>query len=131
MKLSTFITPSGVEHIGALMEDGLHLVDFTASSTDLAFVSMLALIDAGPAGLEHARSLLKSAKVVHALSAVQLRAPVPESRQMRDFLSFEKHIRQARANRHLFGIQGYPTDPAKIEIAKVWYEQPIYYKCNR
>ena len=77
MKLSTFITPSGVEHIGALMEDGLHLVDFTASSTDPAFVSMLALIDAGPAGLEHARSLLKAAKVVHALSAVQLRAPVP------------------------------------------------------
>ena len=119
MKLSTFITPSGAEHIGALMEDGLHLVDFTASSTDPAFVSMLALIDAGPAGLEHARSLLKAAKVVHALSAVQLRAPVPEPRQMRDFLSFEKHIRQARANRHLFGIQGYPTDPAKIEIAKV------------
>jgi 2-keto-4-pentenoate hydratase/2-oxohepta-3-ene-1,7-dioic acid hydratase in catechol pathway len=131
MKLSTFITPSGAEHIGALMEDGTHLVDFTASSMDQAFVSMLALIDAGPSGLEHARSLLKAAKVVHALSAVQLRAPVPEPRQMRDFLSFEKHIRQARANRHLFGIQGYPTDPAKIEIANVWYEQPIYYKCNR
>ena len=49
---------------------------------------------------------------------------------MRDFLCFEQHLRQARANRYLF-TGGERGDPAKIEIPKVWYEQPIYYKCNR
>ena len=65
-----------------------------------------------------------------ALDAVELLAPVPEPRQMRDFLCFEKHLRQARANRYLF-TGGERGDPAKMEIPKVWYEQPIYYKCNR
>lgn len=50
---------------------------------------------------------------------------------MRDFLSFEKHIRQARSNRHLLGISGQPSDPAMVQIPEVWYQQPIYYKCNR
>ena len=49
---------------------------------------------------------------------------------MRDFLCFEMHLRQARANRYLF-TGGERGDPAKMEIPKVWYEQPIYYKCNR
>lgn len=131
MKLSTFVTADGAEHIGALLADGSTLADFTASDPAPAFAGMLGLIDAGPAALDRARSLLQAPRVTHALSSVTLRAPVPEPRQMRDFLSFEKHIRQARSNRHLFGIQGFPTDPAKIEIAKVWFEQPIYYKCNR
>jgi 2-keto-4-pentenoate hydratase/2-oxohepta-3-ene-1,7-dioic acid hydratase in catechol pathway len=29
------------------------------------------------------------------------------------------------------GFGGHATDPAKVEIAQVWYEQPLYYKCNR
>lgn len=49
---------------------------------------------------------------------------------MRDFLVFEMHLRQARANRYLF-TGGERGDPAKMEIPKVWYQQPIYYKCNR
>jgi hypothetical protein len=28
-------------------------------------------------------------------------------------------------------VAGQPSDPAKVEIAEVWYRQPIYYKCNR
>jgi 2-keto-4-pentenoate hydratase/2-oxohepta-3-ene-1,7-dioic acid hydratase in catechol pathway len=131
MKLVTFITPEGAEHIGAVLAGGERVADFTASDPASHFGSMLALIDGGEAALEHARALERAPRRTHALGAVRLRAPVPEPRQMRDFLSFEKHIRQARANRHLFGIQGFPTDPAKVEIAKVWYQQPIYYKCNR
>ena len=49
---------------------------------------------------------------------------------MRDFLVFEKHIRNARAIGPTFR-GGQRLDPATVEIPKVWYEQPIYYKCNR
>ena len=38
---------------------------------------------------------------------------------------------QARTQRHLFGITGYPTDPAKVDVPRIWYEEPVYYKCNR
>ena len=39
-------------------------------------------------------------------------------------------MRQSRANRYLFGMGTERLDPAKVEIAKVWYERPIYYKGN-
>ena len=92
---------------------------------------MLALIDGGADALAQAQTIAAAPRTIARLSDVRLRSPVPEPRQMRDFLSFEKHVRQARANRHLFGIEGQTRDPAKVDIPPVWYEQPIYYKCNR
>jgi 2-keto-4-pentenoate hydratase/2-oxohepta-3-ene-1,7-dioic acid hydratase in catechol pathway len=89
---------------------------------------MLALIDGGPAALEEARSLLKEAKVTRSVAEAKLCAALPEPRQMRDFLCFEKHFRQARAV-SVFG--GERRDPATVEIPEVWYQEPIYYKCNR
>lgn len=130
MKLVTFDLPDGRRHIGAMLPGEQQLVDFTASSAAPAMRDMLGLIDGGPAALDEARALAKSAKVTRALAGVKLAAPLPEPRQMRDFLCFEKHFRQARANMHLFGIEA-ERDPAKVEIPPVWYEQPIYYKCNR
>jgi len=129
MKLVTFET-NGVRHIGAVLGDGKSIADFTASSSGPHFRDMLALIDSGGAALQEARALEKSPKTTVQLSAVNLLAPVPEPRQMRDFLCFEMHLRQARANRYLF-TGGERGDPAKMEIPQVWYEQPIYYKCNR
>ncbi len=131
MKLVTFRTAAGAEHVGALLDDGRTLSDFTASDDAAWSRSMLELIDGGEAALERARALERSPSRIVALADVSLRAPLPEPRQMRDFLSFEKHVRQARANRHLLGIAGQPSDPAKVEIPAVWYRQPIYYKCNR
>ena len=84
---------------------------------------MLSLIEAG---LQKVRLGEKS----HALKDVKLLAPIPRPPRIRDFLCFELHVRQSRANRYLFGIGTERLDPAKIEIAKVWYERPIYYKCN-
>ncbi|MBA2962772.1 MULTISPECIES: fumarylacetoacetate hydrolase family protein [Ramlibacter] len=129
MKLVTFDLPGGQRHIGALQPGEQQLVDFTASGSP-AMRDMLALIDGGPAALQEARGLLAAAKVTLPLAGVTLQAPLPEPRQMRDFLCFEKHFRQARANSHLFGIPG-ERDPAKVEIPPVWYQEPIYYKCNR
>ena len=133
MKLVTFETKNGECHIGALTADGGGIVDFTASDKAPAFQDMLALIDGGEPALERARKLAMAGDdaVVVPAAGLRLLAPVPEPRQMRDFLCFEKHLRQARANRYLFGIGTERLDPATIDVPKVWYEQPVYYKCNR
>lgn len=138
MKLSTFDLPNGKRHIGAFLEGDNKWVDFTASTSSPVFASMLSLIDAGDEGLEQARHLVKQAKVTRVLADIKLTAALPEPRQMRDFLCFEKHFRQARANRHLFMANAAQAvasfterDPAKVEIPAIWYEEPIYYKCNR
>jgi 2-keto-4-pentenoate hydratase/2-oxohepta-3-ene-1,7-dioic acid hydratase in catechol pathway len=130
MKLVTFDLPNGQRHIGALLAGGQELVDFSAASDAPAFRNMLALIDGGEPALAQARSLLSQAAVVRKLADVKLAAPLPEPRQMRDFLCFEKHFRQAKASGPMFG-RGGESDPAKVEIPQVWYEEPIYYKCNR
>jgi len=133
MKLVTFETNSGERHIGAMIAGGDGIVDFTASDTAPFFRDMLALIDGSEPALECARNLAASGVGAIVLPAADLRllAPVPEPRQMRDFLCFEQHLRQARANRYLFGIGTERLDPATIDVSKVWYEQPVYYKCNR
>jgi len=129
MKLVTFET-GGSRHIGALLPGEREAVDFTAADAAPHFRDMLALIDGGAAALGEARRLLQNPPNRVALASVRLLAPVPEPRQMRDCLVFEKHIRQARAATPAMR-GGQRLDPATVEIPKVWYEQPIYYKCNR
>src|SRR4051812_7194567 len=130
MKLVTFET-NGARHIGAMLEGVQTISDFTAAAPLAThFGDMLALIDGGAAALDEAKRLAAEPKSTLKLADVRLLAPLPEPRQMRDFLCFELHLRQARANRHLFG-QGERGDPGKMELPEVWYEQPIYYKCNR
>ena len=130
MKLTTFRTPDGQEHIGALSADGARVVDFTASDSAPAFRNMLSLIDAGRDGLSKAESLLRSGRASHPLSAIRLLAPLPRPRRLRDCLAFEKHVRQSRANRYLFGQGKQRLDPATIDIPKAWYAKPVYYKGN-
>ena len=131
MKLVTFELPSGERRIGAMLPGETRVADFTVGTGAPWARDMLALIDAGEAALAEARTCLAAPRVTHELAAVRLLAPLPEPRQMRDFLCFEKHLRQARTQRHLFGITGYPTDPAKVDVPRIWYEEPVYYKCNR
>lgn len=129
MKLGTFVTSSGEIHIGAVI-DGDRLADLTASSNEPAFRDMLALIEAGATGLDAARKLAAAPRVTHALASVKLLAPIPRPPRLRDFLCFELHVRQSRANRYLFGMGTERLDPSKVEIPKVWYEKPVYYKGN-
>lgn len=130
MKLITFRAADGREHIGAVLPDGKRAADFTASDASPAFADMLALIDGGPAALERARAIVAAPNVTVDLAAVQLLAPLPRPRRLRDFLCFEKHVRQSRANRYLFGMGRERLDPAKVEIPKAWYQKPVYYKGN-
>ncbi|MFN0301544.1 MAG: fumarylacetoacetate hydrolase family protein [Burkholderiales bacterium] len=130
MKLMTFMASDGRQHIGALQQNATHVVDFTASDASPRFRDMLALIDGGPEALASARALLASARVTHALSAIKVLAPLPCPRRLRDYLCFEKHVRQSRANRYLFGQGTARLDPATVDIPKAWYQKPVYYKGN-
>jgi len=128
LKLATFLAPDGAQHIGALAQDA-RIADLTATG-EPAFRDMLSLIEAGPPALRRAADASRAPGTMHDLKSVKLLAPIPRPPRLRDFLCFELHVRQSRANRYLFGIGTERIDPAKIEIPKVWYERPIYYKCN-
>jgi 2-keto-4-pentenoate hydratase/2-oxohepta-3-ene-1,7-dioic acid hydratase in catechol pathway len=131
MKLITFTAPDGREHIGCMHpQDPASIIDFTAADDSASFRDMLALIDAGPQGLDRARALAQRAQVVRPWSAVRLLAPLPRPRRLRDALAFEKHVRQSKANRYLFGQGTARLDPATIEIPAAWYRKPVYYKGN-
>jgi fumarylacetoacetate (FAA) hydrolase len=53
----------------------------------------------------------------HRLDKVRLRAPVPRPPSVRDFYAFERHVREARAQRGL-------------EVAPEWYQIPVFYFSN-
>lgn len=55
--------------------------------------------------------------VEYALSEVELLCPTPEPPSIRDFLSFEEHVRNARRHRG----EGVPPE---------WYEVPVFYFSN-
>ena len=117
MKLATFAC-GNIQRVGTVTSDG-----GIAELSD--YPDMLAAIEAGIPALQTA----KRGKV-HSLKDIKLLAPIPRPPRLRDFLCFELHVRQSRANRYLFGMGSERLDPAKVEIAKVWYERPVYYKGN-
>jgi 2-keto-4-pentenoate hydratase/2-oxohepta-3-ene-1,7-dioic acid hydratase in catechol pathway len=129
VKLLTFQLAGGAQHIGALLADGSTVVDLT-DCDPARFANMLTLIDGGPAALDAARAAGASGRNLRELAGLRLRAPLPVPRRFRDFLCFEQHFRQSKANRYLFGIGDQRVEPDQVEIPKVWYDRPIYYKGN-
>ncbi len=127
MKLVTFATEAGA-HIGALLPGEASVADFTAASNARHFGDMLALIHGGPGALQEARAMTERPTAVRALNTVRLLAPVPVPEQMYDCLTFEKHLLQGRANRHL--VVG---DQASniLSMSSVFKQMPVYYKPNR
>ncbi|MBW7963288.1 fumarylacetoacetate hydrolase family protein [Bradyrhizobium sp. BR 10261] len=147
MKLATFRS-AGQDRIGIVHSNDDRIFDIAAAAArdgqDLqAFASMLALIDAGPGALEQAAALFEKHGADPALSsatsAVDLLAPVPEPRQMRDGMSFPLHILQApRGQRKLAArAKGDMAELARIdaeplgELPEVYRKQPIFYITNR
>jgi len=120
---------SSRDRVGALTFEGERIVDLTAD-----FGSLLGLIDRGDDGLALARGRLAEAKETVALADVVLQAPLPEPRQIRDLMTFELHYRQSIAA--VARMRVGPLAPlARLlgiaRVPRVWYQQPIYYKCNR
>lgn len=132
MKLATFVAPDGSRAVGAVDTNVSRILDLGAAARIVdgrpapEFLDMLALIDGGPAALQHAQALAgrwpDAASVP--LASVRLLSPLPEPRQMRDCMVFEEHVlNSAKRFEERTG--------QKRVIEAVWYEQPIYYKANR
>jgi 2-keto-4-pentenoate hydratase/2-oxohepta-3-ene-1,7-dioic acid hydratase in catechol pathway len=147
VKLATFRS-GGLEKIGIVHANDSRLFDLAAASDRTgrsapAFVSMLALIDAGPAGLDQSRALFDDLGNDETLSldvaAAEILAPIPEPRQMRDGMSFPLHILQAprgqrklvaRAKNDMAELARIDAEPLG-ELPEVYRKQPIYYITNR
>ncbi len=141
MKLVTFRTGQS-QKIGAATNDGAYIFDLTSASRgDKRFESMLALIDAGEAGLDEARRLFSNAGSESAFllpfKSLTLLAPLPEPRQMRDFSTFETHLRQAKAGMDRIELRKKGDEAAArtvvppAGIPPIYKAQPVYYLTNR
>jgi 2-keto-4-pentenoate hydratase/2-oxohepta-3-ene-1,7-dioic acid hydratase in catechol pathway len=103
---------------------------------------MQGLIDSGEAGLTEARNLFNDgpASAFRTLRDLRLLAPLPVPTQVRDFMGFEAHVLaagesfrrlRAAAVRDQQTVTAGDAVPGPLRIPPVWYQQPLYYKCNR
>lgn len=123
MRLITYVHHNGPPRLGAFTGDDAQVVDLRRallinSGIDApAFGSMQALIEAGERAWDSARETIAHApeEAVIAAGDVRLLAPIPVPIQMRDFMVFEVHA----------------SGSGQRELPQTWYDQPIYYKCNR
>lgn len=147
VKLATFRS-GGTEKIGLVHSNDARLFDLATAADregkcNPAFASMLSLIDAGPPALDQARKLFdkrgKDETLSENVTAVEILAPVPEPRQMRDGMSFPLHILQAprgqrklaaRARNDMAELARIDAEPLG-ELPEVYRKQPIYYITNR
>jgi len=133
MKLVTYrLRDDQSDRVGSLLSSLDAVVDLTDHFRD-----MLELIDAGDPGLAQARQLTEErAGRPIPLTDIGLRSPLMP-RQLRDVMAFEQHYQQSIdqiARLRLGPFAGLAPLVRALGIAKiprVWYEQPIYYKCNR
>jgi len=144
MRLATFLPKSSPTSpaVGLVDPSSNRVLDVQAQYVrqqgrgNPAFVDMLTLIDAGPAGLAAVKEVEKAAggEGWLPLAAVRLLAPVPVPRQIREFSLFEQHFRDApiMSARARAGIAGQPL-PEKTgkRAPEVFYRQPAYYVVNR
>jgi len=152
MKLVTFRDKSGAERTGALFAEDARIADLAAGHQSLTGVSapdlasLQSLIEGGPVALDLARRALDHVSTAEVpgtwveREAVRLLAPLPRPVQMRDFMCFEQHLKQSfQSSMEL--VAALAPDPeralqglrasGRFDIPQVWYQIPIYYKCNR
>ncbi|MDF2232879.1 fumarylacetoacetate hydrolase family protein [Albimonas sp. CAU 1670] len=148
MKLVTYVAGEDAPRAGALIDGDARIVDLAAADAELdgpgfeGFASVLAMVEGGEAALDRARGVVERApaEMTHDRAAVRLLAPIQPPPQMRDALCFEKHLVQAfQAARRVRAQDAQDPEAAMAEmertgvlsVPKTFYEQPIYYKCNR
>ena len=119
MKFLTYRAAHGGPAPGVLLDDLATVVDL---STDWG--SLLELIDGGASALDRARELQTRRDNTLPLTQLELLAPLPRPRSIRDCSVFEAHLKNANAAAIRAGRPG-------MEIPEVWYQQPVYYKGNR
>lgn len=143
MKLATYVGADGKDRVGVVL--GERLFDLAAAAKRAgarpgAFRSMMALIEAGPAALDRARTLVdergREADLSVALKTAKLKAPLPVPAQMRDFSVYPDHITgaPAGARKMLARLAGDAAGAAAVTPAPlppVYRQQPIFYITNR
>ncbi|MGW8368177.1 MAG: fumarylacetoacetate hydrolase family protein [Gammaproteobacteria bacterium] len=147
MRLVTFKKGTAKPRVGAESGPG-RIVDLQAAQEAVrgrsspSLESMQSLIEAGGQALDQVRRLLEIAPdaACVAVEDCRLLAPLPVPAQLRDFLAFEQHFKQAFDAALRMRAQRKPDPEAALaelrskggwEIPAVWYQQPIYYKANR
>ncbi|PLR78561.1 fumarylacetoacetase [Bacillus sp. V3-13] len=119
MKFVTFKKKDGVVRAGWLQGEDL-VVDMHEVSNGVLPKNMLDFIQDHSFFMDHVRSLAnltKNVRGTYPLSEVELKAPLPNPRSVRDFYAFEDHVKNARQNRGL-------------EMIPEWYEIPVFYFSN-
>lgn len=147
MKLATFRSKAG-ERIGIVHTNDTKVFDLAGAAdrggqASPSFASMLALIDGGDKALDAARTVFEKSGKDEDLSAdvssVEILAPLPEPRQMRDGMSFPLHILQgpkgqrrlaARAANDMAELARIDAEPLG-ELPEVYRKVPIFYITNR
>jgi 2-keto-4-pentenoate hydratase/2-oxohepta-3-ene-1,7-dioic acid hydratase in catechol pathway len=145
VKLASFQVAESV-HVGIVHSSETKIFDLTKAARDdnragMAFSSMLDLIDGGRAALECAQDVFArrsdDPRFELKVEVARLLAPLPEPRQMRDFMVFEKHILQssrgmkrlvARASGDESAAQDAKVLPA---VSEIYRHHPCYYLTNR
>ena len=147
MRLVTY-NRAGRDRVGAFIDDDRNVLDLASAHETVhgqktrMFETMLTLIDAESAALAAAQTLVDTApaEAVHETGAVTLRSPLPRPRQMRDFMAYEGHARGAREVHFRKSAAKKDNPEAAMETYRargqldpppVWFEQPVYFKCNR
>jgi 2-keto-4-pentenoate hydratase/2-oxohepta-3-ene-1,7-dioic acid hydratase in catechol pathway len=152
MKLVTYRDRSGAQRAGALYGSDTRIADLAAGHESLtggpapALAGLQTLIEGGREALDVARRALDHvaaeapAGTWSERDEAHLLAPLPRPVQMRDFLCFEQHLKQSFQS-SMEIVAALTEDPEKtledmkasgrFDVAQVWYEIPIYYKCNR
>ncbi|MEM9387637.1 MAG: fumarylacetoacetate hydrolase family protein [Pseudomonadota bacterium] len=135
MRFVTF-SDGPAERVGALREGNGEVVDLAsaaASAPDAAALgSLQQIIGGGDDALARCAQLLRNppAVAIRPLAQCSLLAPLPRPLQMRDFIAFERHLTQCLRTAALMrGESEQVADAARPPPA--WYQQPLYYKCNR
>jgi 2-keto-4-pentenoate hydratase/2-oxohepta-3-ene-1,7-dioic acid hydratase in catechol pathway len=140
-KYATFRVDGEPSRIGIVHEDAvfdLAAAAKRAGPSTSPFLNMLSLIDAGQKGKEDAERLFSDLKAETDLSLpltqVDLLAPVPIPRQMRDGMSYPEHIVRSQRGMQLLGLQGEAANKLREEplpsLPDVYRRQPIYYITN-
>lgn len=117
MRLVTFTSGGEGHSLGAFVEDDRKVVNLTQLGATRPFSSMQRFIEGGREVWDMGRKLLADPPPHTMLprSQVCLLSPLPRPVQMLDFASFEAHS----------------SNSGRLKLPLTWYEQPVYYKCNR
>ncbi len=146
MKLATYTVDGGAHTLGLVDTDAGTVLDLRAKHRELFggdnadLADMLALIEAGPAGLDLVRRVVGHGGAEGAfespLDGVRLLSPIPVPPQVRDFSAYAQHMRDAPvgAMRLKARIAGETPPDIPVDqrtLPEIYASQPIYYLTNR